>query len=182
MSHASEAIRTAAEASGDDPTPVKVKKLGHLVYEVSNIERTVKFWTEVMGFSVSDTNAGGMVFLRCAADHHAIALVPSKAKGLAEKGAHLRMNHLALEVESVDVLFKAREWCRRHGVPVVWEGRRGAGCNTCIHVLDPDGFNFELYCGMDQIDETTGRPRPAEQFRPVDSLEKAVATPLPETW
>ena len=31
-------------------TPVKVKKLGHVVLTVSDIERTVKFWTEIMGF------------------------------------------------------------------------------------------------------------------------------------
>jgi len=37
-------------------TPVKVKKLGHVVLTVSDIERTVKFWTEIMGFQVSDRN------------------------------------------------------------------------------------------------------------------------------
>jgi hypothetical protein len=31
-------------------SPIKVNKLGHFVYEVSDIERTVKFWKEVMGF------------------------------------------------------------------------------------------------------------------------------------
>ena len=31
-------------------SPIKVNKLGHFVYEVTDIERTVKFWTEVMGF------------------------------------------------------------------------------------------------------------------------------------
>ncbi|MCZ6849271.1 MAG: VOC family protein, partial [Alphaproteobacteria bacterium] len=35
---------------------IKVNKLGHMVYEVSDIERSVKFWTEVMGFEETDRN------------------------------------------------------------------------------------------------------------------------------
>ena len=30
-------------------SPIKANKLGHLVYEVSDVERTARFWTEVMG-------------------------------------------------------------------------------------------------------------------------------------
>jgi hypothetical protein len=69
------------EISGGDPSPVRVNKLGHLVYEVSDVEKTVKFWTEVMGFSLSDRNHLGMAFLRCGSDHHAIALAQSKTPG-----------------------------------------------------------------------------------------------------
>ena len=50
-------------------SPIKVNKLGHFVYEVSDVERTAKFWTEVMGFVETDRNEHGMVFFRCAADH-----------------------------------------------------------------------------------------------------------------
>ena len=35
-------------------TPVKVRKPGHVVFTVSDIERTTKFWTDIMGFQVSD--------------------------------------------------------------------------------------------------------------------------------
>ena len=60
------------KTSGDDPSPVQVNKIGHLVYEVGDLEKTVKFWTEVMGFELSDRNHLGMAFLRCCTDHHAI--------------------------------------------------------------------------------------------------------------
>ena len=167
--------------SHGEPSPIKVKKIGHLVYEVSDIERTIKFWTDVMGFSVADKSERGMVFLRCAADHHAIGLVQSKARRKAAGSAGLGIHHLAFEVENVDMLFKARDWLENHGIPVVYEGRRGPGCNVCIHVDDPDGFNFELYCDMDQIGEGQ-MPRPTEQFHPVGSLEAAVANPIPKDW
>ena len=48
-----------ADATSRTQTPVKVKKIGHVVYRVSDVERSVKFWTEVMGFKESDRNEHG---------------------------------------------------------------------------------------------------------------------------
>jgi len=168
-----------ADKARPSPSPIKVKKLGHLVYEVSDVERSRKFWTEVMGFVVSDTNEHGMVFLRTNSDHHGIGLKPSKAKERPERG--LQVEHLALEVEDVAALLEAREYLRQQGVEVVWEGRKGAGCNIGVTFLDPDGYQFELYCDMDQVDQS-GRTRPADQFRRADSVEEAIAKPLPKRW
>ncbi len=181
MSAPSDAAVAPAPDAAARPTPIKVKKLGHLVYEVSDVARSTKFWTEVMGFKVSDTNEYGMVFLRTNADHHGIGLKPGKAKSRPEARAGLAIEHIALEVENVEALFAARAHLRAHGVPIVWEGRKGAGCNYGVTFLDPDGYQFELYCNMDQID-ASGRTRPASQFIRADSLEEAVAKPVPERW
>lgn len=162
-------------------SPIKVNKLGHFVYEVTDVERTVKFWTEVMGFIETDRNDHGMVFFRCGKDHHAIGLKPATTKKGRDMKAGLQMEHLALEVDNIDVLFKARDFLKANNIPVVFEGRKGAGCNVSINFLDPDGFEFEIYCQMDQIDES-GRLRPAEQFRRCGSLEEAKANPVPAKW
>lgn len=162
--------------SGD--SPIKVNKLGHLVYEVSDVERTVRFWKEVMGFQETDRNEIGMVFFRCGADHHAIGLKPGLAERRPSSKEGLRMEHLALEVDNIDALFKARDWLKKNNIPVVFEGRKGAGGNAAVHFRDPDGYEFELYCGMDQVDEA-GHLRPPEQFHRVSSLEDVVANPLP---
>ncbi len=180
-------LKAEETAAGAHPTaykgasPIKVKKLGHFVYEVTDIERSVRFWTDLMGFEETDRNEIGMVFFRCGADHHVIGLKPSTAPRRPKTGELLRMEHLALEVDNIDVLFKARDYLRDNNIPTVFEGRKGAGGNAGLHFNDPDGYEFELYCGMDQIDET-GRLRPAEQFHRVKTLEDAVANPLPEKW
>ena len=176
-----EATKTAHPDSYTGTSPIKVNKLGHLVYEVSDIERSARFWTEVMGFVETDRNEIGMVFFRCAADHHAIGLKPGKAKSRPDAGSALKVEHLALEVESIDVLFQARDYLKRNNIPVVFEGRKGAGGNMGLHFLDPDGYEFEIYYNMDQDDES-GRTRPQDQFHRVKSLEDAVANPLPEKW
>jgi catechol 2,3-dioxygenase-like lactoylglutathione lyase family enzyme len=162
-------------------TPIQVRKLGHLVYEVSDIERSTAFWTEIMGFTVSDTNQFGMIFLRSAADHHSIALVPSKKAARPAEAAGLQFHHLAMEVDNIDVLFRARDFLRARGIPVDFEGRRGPGGNVGVEFMDPDGYMFEIYAKMDQVGPD-GRVRPPEQFNRVTKLEDAVAQPLPERW
>ena len=179
-----EATRTASAAHPEKylpNSPIKVKKLGHIVYEVSDIERTVRFWTEAMGFKESERNAKGMVFLRYGSDHHALGIKDGKGKSRCDAFGALRVEHLALEVEDIDALIAARDYLTANGLPMVYEGRKGAAGNTSIHFLDPDGFEFELYCNLDQIDES-GRVRPKEQFRPTATLEEAKEDPLPKTW
>ena len=177
----------AAKADTLHPTsykgasPIKVNKLGHFVYEVTDIERSVKFWTEVMGFHETDRNEIGMVFFRCNGDHHAIGLKPSKAKRRPDPGSALRVEHLALEVDNTDVLLKARDFLKANNIPIVFEGRKGAGCNISINFLDPDGYEFEIYCMMDQVDETN-RLRPKSQFLRTNTIDEAIAKPVPKTW
>ncbi len=162
-------------------TPIAIRKLGHLVYEVSDIEGTTAFWTDIMGFTVSDVNEKGMVFLRSAGDHHSIALVPTTKSGRPPRDAGVQFHHLAMEVGSVEELFAAREFLRERGIPVSYEGRRGPGGNIGVEFEDPDGYTFEIYANMDQVG-ADGRSRPAEQFRRARSLEAAVADPLPTDW
>ena len=47
-----------------------IAKVGHVVLQVSDLERATEFYTQVLGFKVSDVYPeemmpGGMVFLRC---------------------------------------------------------------------------------------------------------------------
>ncbi len=161
-----------------DTTPIRVKKLGHVVFRVSDLERTTRFWTDIMGFKVSDTNERGMVFLRNASDHHSIALAPSDgAEGLPDKD-QVGFDHLALEVGSVADLFRIREFLRQKGVKIVFEGRRGPGCNPGVEFVDPDGYQLELYASMDQIG-WDGKSRPPNEWRRASSLEEVVANPPP---
>ena len=60
--------------------PFAVQKIGHAVVNVSHLEKSKHFYTEVLGFKVSDIYPdkmmpGGMVFLRCNGDHHCLALI-----------------------------------------------------------------------------------------------------------
>lgn len=162
-------------------SPTKAKKLGPLVYEASDVERTARFWRDVMGFEETDRNGIGMIFFRCGADHHAIGLKPGKAKKRPLASTALKVEHLAVEVEIIDDPFAAREYLQRNNIPIVFQGRKRAGSNAALHFCTPDGYEFELYCNMDQIGDDS-RLRPKEQFRPVGRLEDARDNPFPNTW
>ena len=158
-------------------TPFALKKLGHVVIKVTDLQRSLAFYAGVLGFNVSDIIGedrmpGGMIFLRCNPDHHGIALVGG-APGPADQQ---ELHHVAFEAGSLDDVFRARDHLREHGVTIVFEGRRRAGAQLAIEFLDPDGYNLEFYWDIDQIG-ADGVSRPPHEWRGAKSLEEAVAHP-----
>ena len=94
----------------EENSPIKIKKIGHVVLSVSDIERSTKFWTDVMGFKFSDKNENGMVFFRNATDHHSVALIQATEKNKLPERGQVGFDHMALEVATVSELFKIREF------------------------------------------------------------------------
>ena len=168
----------SSTGSAKAEAPFRINKLGHVVFFVSDMERSLRFYTEVLPFKVSDVNEQGMVFLRCAGDHHTLALV-ERREGKPAPADSIRMHHFALEVDDMDTLFRVRDWLKQHDVKFIYEGRRGPGSNPGVEFLDPDGHALELYAQMDQVD-WDGQSRPAEQWSREPSLDAVVATPLPQ--
>ena len=171
----------------DGPLPFDIARIGHVVLYVADLERSVDFYTKVLGFRVSDVYPdtmmdGGMVFMRCNADHHGVARVG----GGERPGARAGMHHMAFEVSTIDEVLKARAWLEEHGVEIVFEGRRRAGVQVAVEFRDPDGHWLEIYWGLDKVPEGpagAGGPggpgakaaiRPPEEWREVFSLEDAL--------
>ena len=164
------------------PSPVRIKRLGHIVIQVRDLKRSVRFYTEVLNFRVSDDATAGGVFLTAIGDHHTIGLFPSDGENaeIPPKGA-VRLHHFAFQVDTLDELFEVRSYLKERGVPIVWEGRRALGGHTSVEFLDPDGYHLELFCDMDQI-APGGRSRPRNPNARHDTLEKARDNPKPKTW
>jgi len=80
-------------------------------------------------------------------------------------------------VGSLDEVFRARAWLQQHDVPIVFQGRRRAGCQVAVEFRDPDGNNLEVYWNIDQVG-TTGQVRPASEWRQARTLEDAVTSPV----
>jgi catechol 2,3-dioxygenase-like lactoylglutathione lyase family enzyme len=159
--------------------PFRIGKIGHVVLNVRDVARSVRFYTEVLGFEVSDVYpdemvSGGMAFLRCNPDHHGIALVGSAPA--ASESAEL--NHIAFEVGTLDEVLRARDHLQRHEVPIDFEGRRRAGCQLAVEFRDPDNHRLEIYWGIDQIG-SDGRARPRAEWNGVRGLDAAIADPVP---
>lgn len=162
----------------DGPLPFDIRKIGHVVLYVADLERSVDFYTRVLGFRVSDVYPdtmmdGGMVFMRCNADHHGVALVGAGEPQTGRAGMH----HMAFEVATVDEVLKARAWLEENGVGILFEGRRRAGAQVAVEFRDPDGHWLEIYWGLDRVPESPGETaaiRPPEEWREVFTLEDAL--------
>ena len=168
----------SATESPASEIPFRINKIGHVVFFVKDLERSLRFYTEVLPFRLTDVNEGGMRFLSCGGDHHTLALVPRPEGEMAPPDS-VRMHHFAMEVDSMETLFKIRDWLKQHDVKFVYEGRRGPGSNPGIEFLDPDGYALELYAEMDQV-PWGGESRPADQWSRAQTLEDVVAKPLPQ--
>jgi len=158
--------------------PFRIQKLGHVVLNVTNLEKSVDFYTQVLGFAVSDVYPedmvpGGMVFMRYNADHHGVAVVGS----MKEPSRSVELNHMAFEVGTLDEVVRARNHLREHNVQIDFEGRRRAGAQIAVEFRDPDGHRLEIYWNVDQVG-TDGYTRPAEEWKWAHTLEEAIADPV----
>ncbi len=171
-----EAVRAKAP---DGPLPFDIRKIGHVVLFVTDFDRSIDFYTKILGFRVSDYYPdtmmdGRMVFMRCNADHHGVALVGAGNAPASRSGIH----HMAFEVDSIDEVLAARDHLEAHDVPIDFLGRRRAGAQVAVEFRDPDGHCLEIYWGLDQVDGD-GKVRSPDEWREVFSLEEAVDNPPP---
>ena len=158
--------------------PFQIRKIGHVVLHCCDLERSVRFYTEVLGFQISDVypaemTPGGMVFLRCNSDHHGIGLV-----GARDTEAPARdLNHLAFEVGTLDEVLLAARRLRERGAIVDFEGRRRAGVQIAVEFRDPDGHRLEIYWGIDQVG-SDGTVRPPSEWKGAHSFREAIENPV----
>ena len=122
-------------------TGIGLRRLQHLVLWVSNVERSVRFYTEVLGFEVK-TRSPNAAFLRIPGtqDDHHIGLfeqtgVPRPDEGVA------RMYHSAWEVGELTDLVRARARLIEAGALV---GQSDHGVSLSLYAKDPDGLEFEI--------------------------------------
>ncbi|HVA77557.1 MAG TPA: VOC family protein [Candidatus Binataceae bacterium] len=123
-------------------TGLKVAELDHVVLRCRVLERTLDFYTRVLGLSEERRIAQiGLIQLR--AGRSMIDLVPA-THVRAEDGANV--DHICLGVETGDLAAVGAE-LRNSGVEVLGEpaqryGARGVGLS--IYVRDPEGNVVEL--------------------------------------
>jgi len=57
------------------PRPVRPRKLGHAVLGSTDHGRSMTFFTDGLGFKISDRIAGVGAFMRCSTDHHNVLVL-----------------------------------------------------------------------------------------------------------
>ena len=123
----------------------KPKRIGHLVINVSDVDASTKFYTEVLGFEIAMKRPGSATFLTCGSIHHDLALfqAPEGASQVTEGG--IGLNHMAIQVEDWEELkdyhTKLQEYFGKSGIHTV-----DHSMTRSIYINDPDGNGIELFC------------------------------------
>lgn len=124
---------------------MEVKELGHVVLYVRNLDRSRRFYRDVLGWrEVTPLGNVGAVFSSGRTHHELLLLQVGENAAPIPAGRRVGLYHFGLKVgETDDELREARDRLRDAGVDVV-----GATDHTVTHSLyiqDPDGNEIELY-------------------------------------
>ncbi|MET9956489.1 VOC family protein [Streptomyces sp. NPDC006339] len=137
---------------------VRPRRLGHVVLGSTDQEASQRFFTEGLGFKVSDL-VPGAAFLRCSTDHHNV---------LVQQAPLAFLHHSSWQVDDVDEIGRAAtRMLEGHPERHVWGlGRHHLGSNFFWYLKDPAGNFSEYFADMDCIvDDHLWTPRVWEDVR-----------------
>jgi catechol 2,3-dioxygenase-like lactoylglutathione lyase family enzyme len=124
--------------------PIRPSNLTHVVYATPDQPLTLQFFTEVLGFEISDQIPGIIAFTRCGEVHHNLAI---------QAGPVAFPHHIAFELDEVDDVVRGGQRMvdadpDRH----VWGiGRHAIGSNWFWYLREPSGTFVEYTADIDRI-------------------------------
>ena len=115
--------------------------LQHIALSTTRLEEMVDFYTEALGFDISDWLLRESVWLRCNTNHHTLMFTQGRPG----------IDHLGYTIaDGTDVLRWADQLSNQQ-VPILWgPGRHGAGNDLFLRLADADGIHIELSAGLQQ--------------------------------
>jgi 2,3-dihydroxybiphenyl 1,2-dioxygenase len=124
--------------------------LGHVAITSRNPQAMISFWREIFDAKISDfieDRISGVnlrfTFLRVNSRHHSIAIAATK--GLAMDPFATKIQHLEMQVTSLDDISDAFTRCRELGFKIAMSvGQHTNDRDVSFYVVTPSGFYFEL--------------------------------------
>lgn len=119
-------------------------RIGHVHLKVSNIERSLGFYRDLLGFKVTQWYGGSAVFLSAGGYHHHIGLNTWQSKDA--KPAPVRsagLYHLAILYPTQKDLALIAKRLIDSEYPLT--GASDHGVSKALYLNDPDGNGVELY-------------------------------------
>lgn len=148
------------------PRPFRVIANGPVGLFVENVEESLTFYRDAMGFRLTERVAHGghdCAFLRIGTEHHALALYPKALAGDLGLTKGSICAHYGLRVQNYRQLRAAVAFLRDHGVEIrPFPAELRPGIRYGALAIAPDGHAVLLYHEMEQLG-WDGRPRPATE-------------------
>jgi catechol-2,3-dioxygenase len=162
-----------------------ITRLNHAVLYVRDVERSVEFYSNVLGFrpvSMLPDGFAGAAFLQApgSTNDHDLGLfeIGSAAADSAAGRATVGLYHLAWEV---DTLAELEGLAQRLSAASALVGASDHGTTKSLYAKDPDGLEFEVawIVPADQIDDSAraGRQRIGRLDLPAELARYGAETP-----
>jgi catechol 2,3-dioxygenase len=124
---------------------IQARKLGHVVLNVRNSQRSKLFYMQVLGLRlVHEDPQRREVFLSFGREHHELGLFEATVAGPGDDAARSVLHHTAWQLGNDAELRAAYERLKQLGIPI--ESTATHTATRSIHFFDPDGNRVELYC------------------------------------
>lgn len=122
---------------------IGIRRLQHLVLFVADLERSLQFYQDVLGFEIGHLMPGRAAFLRIpgSGNDHDLGLFAEP--GVLPPSENVaRMYHSAWQVDELADLARCHERLSRVGALV---GTSDHGSSLSLYAKDPDGLEFEIF-------------------------------------
>jgi len=146
---------------------VKAHYLGHVVFYVKDVERSLAFYRDLLGFKeVGRVFGGAAAALTSGRTHHELLLIQVGDAPPPPQGRRLGLYHIGIKVgDSLDELRAAIIELERAGVVI--SGMSDHTVSQSLYLHDPDGNEVELYV---DADESLWKNNPAAVLSPIKPL------------
>ena len=130
--------------SVDDALPARLQ---HIVFRSPNIDSMVSFYSEALGFTVSDRvkDESGVLracFMRTDLEHHALAVF---------RAPEAKLDHHSYETGDWNDIRRWADHLAERRIPIFWGvGRHGPGNDLFFMVKDPDDNLVEISAEIEQ--------------------------------
>ncbi len=119
-------------------------KIGHVHLRVSDIERSLAFYRDLLGFELTMRYGPGAAFLSAGGYHHHIGLNTWESLGASPPPrGHTGLYHVAILLPSRKDLAKLIQRLLDANYPL--DGASDHGVSEAIYLRDPDDNGIELY-------------------------------------
>ncbi len=132
---------------------VKPLQLGHANIRVGDLERSINFYTEVLGLEVTHRRGNNIVFLSANNLSHELAISPLGVGAPGPDKERVGLNHLAWQMASFEDLQQMYRHLKEKEVGILRMRQNSASMG--IYFADPDGNENEVY-----YEEADARWRP----------------------
>ncbi|HEX4054803.1 MAG TPA: VOC family protein [Tepidisphaeraceae bacterium] len=119
-------------------------RIGHVHLKVSDLERALAFYHDVLGFQLSQRLGNQAAFISAGNYHHHIGLNTWESQGGSPPPPNSTgLYHLAILYPTRALLTDALRRLVKAGIPL--DGAADHGVSEALYLRDPDGNGVELY-------------------------------------